>query len=90
VDPLNISRLAEARELNVCVLIESGRPNQNYAKVGHRGSGSCNLLLIFEPPRISGMAEAGHPGACSVCTTFYAAFAKLLKPLVHLLCNSVA
>jgi len=37
-------------------------PNLNYAKVGHKGSGSgsSDLLLIFGPPRISSMAEAGQ------------------------------
>jgi len=37
VDPLHISRTAEARDLKFCELIEGLGSNQNYAKVGHTG-----------------------------------------------------
>jgi len=41
-------------------------------------------FAFFRPPRISGMAEAGHRGVYSVCSTFDAAFAKLLWPRVFI------
>jgi len=44
--------------------------------------GSRDLFRFFGPPRISGMAEAGHSGACGVHSAFHAVFAKLLWPLV--------
>jgi len=80
VDPLHISRLAEARNLKFGVLIEGWGPNQKHATGGHRESGtwSPDQLLIFGPIRISAMAKAGHSGACGVCRAFDAAVAKLL------------
>jgi len=51
VDPLHISRLAEAKDLKLSVLIDVWSPNQNSTKVGHRGgSGLRDLLLIFGTP----------------------------------------
>jgi len=69
----------------VCTWITGG-PNQNYAKVGQRGSGSHDLLTLG-PSRISGIAEAGCSGAWSVCNAFNVAFARFARPLDELLCG---
>jgi len=50
VDPLHISRLAEARDLKFCMHVDGWGPDENYAKAFHRGSGSQCLLLIFQIP----------------------------------------
>jgi len=59
--------------------------NQNYAKVGHTGVRSEVTWFTFnfcDPLYITGTARARQSCACNVCSTFDAAFAKLLWPLV--------
>jgi len=50
VDPLHLSRIAEAIEICDCVC--GGGPNRNYAKVGHSESRdwSRDLLANFGTP----------------------------------------
>jgi len=58
---------AEAKDLKCCVRGATWGLNENYAKVGHRGSGagSRDLLGNFGTPlRISGLAEAKNLKFC--------------------------
>jgi len=50
--PPPMSGTAEARDLKFCVHIKGLGPNENYAKLGHRGIGavSCDLILNFGTP----------------------------------------
>jgi len=51
-----MSRTAEARDLKFWKLVGGWDPNENYAKVGHRGLGAGSRIL--GPPSISGTAIA--------------------------------
>jgi len=46
VDPLHISRMAEARDLKFCVLTEGCVSDKNYAKVSHRGRGKGRIAYF--------------------------------------------
>jgi len=46
----HISGMTAARQFNFLCISMAGGHNQNYAKVGHRGSGSRDLRLISCTP----------------------------------------
>jgi len=77
---LYIPGITEARNLKFCTHTESRCSNENYAKLGHRGS--RNLVLNFGTPLISQEWPKLETEMCRVCGELNAAVGKLLWSLV--------
>jgi len=66
---LHISGMAKATDFKFCVFIGGWGPNENCAKVGHKGSGRGHVTYfkIFGPLVSQETAEARESCTCSVC-----------------------
>jgi len=74
------SGTAEATDSKFCLHVEGH--NENFAKLGHRGSGQGHVTYFCDRLHISRTATARKSCTCRMCDAFDAVFAKLFCPLV--------